>query len=27
VQLVALVLCLIFPEVVLVLPRHFGFIE
>ena len=27
VQLVALVLCIIFPEIVLVLPRHFGFID
>ena len=27
VQLVALVLCMIFPEIVLVLPRHFGFID
>ena len=27
VQLVALVLCMIFPEIVLVLPRHFGFLE
>jgi len=27
VQLVALVLCVIFPDIVLVLPRHFGFID
>ena len=27
VQLVALVLCIIFPDIVLVLPRHFGFID
>jgi TRAP-type mannitol/chloroaromatic compound transport system permease large subunit len=27
VQLVALVLCIIYPEIVLVLPRRFGFID
>jgi tripartite ATP-independent transporter DctM subunit len=27
VQLLALVLCMIFPDIVLVLPRHFGFID
>jgi tripartite ATP-independent transporter DctM subunit len=27
VQLLALVLCVIFPDIVLVMPRHFGFIE
>jgi TRAP-type mannitol/chloroaromatic compound transport system permease large subunit len=27
VQLLALVLCIVFPDIVLVLPRHFGFLE
>ncbi len=27
VQLVALVLCIVFPEIVLILPRRFGFID
>jgi TRAP-type mannitol/chloroaromatic compound transport system permease large subunit len=27
VQLIALILCMIFPEIVLYLPRHFGFLD